>query len=80
MIKPGSNQSPPNPNFYAIIPANVRYDNNLTPIEKLLYVEITALTNDKGYCWAGNEYFAKLFGYASKTHQGYVYSRYRMAM
>ncbi|EGQ0325863.1 DnaD domain protein [Staphylococcus pseudintermedius] len=49
------------PSYYAIITANVRYDNRLTDSEKILFAEITALSNKYGYCTATNGYFASLY-------------------
>ncbi|MCU7201579.1 DnaD domain protein [Turicibacter sanguinis] len=73
-----------NKSYYAIIPANVRYDEELPPNTKLLYGEITALANERGYCWASNEYFATLYKVNKKTisnwvsllvKKGYIYSQ-----
>jgi len=49
------------PNFWAIIPATVRYDDVIGSTAKLLFAEITSLSNQEGYCWASNNYFASLF-------------------
>ena len=54
------------PNYYAIIPANVRYS-SLKPNAKLLYGEITALSNKLGYCFASNNYFAELYNVNKNT-------------
>ena len=54
------------PNYYAIIPAKVRYS-SLKPNAKLLYGEITALSNKLGYCYASNNYFAELYGVSKNT-------------
>ena len=70
-------------NYYAIIPATVRYNNLLKPSEKLMYGEITALANKMGYCFANNKYFADLYGVTTHTvsqwishleKQGYLYT------
>ena len=54
------------PNFFAIIPAGVRYNKKLNSTEKLFFGEITALANKEGYCWASNGYFAELYGLSIK--------------
>ena len=53
-------------NYFAIIPAPVRYCKKLKANEKLMFGELTALTNEKGFCYASNDYFANLYG-VSKT-------------
>ena len=55
------------PNYYAIIPATVRYDEKLKANEKLLYGEITSLTNKTGECWATNKYFADLYNVSVRS-------------
>ena len=55
------------PSYYAIIPAIIRYDNRLSSTEKLLYGEITALSNKLGYCVATNRYFAELYNLTEAT-------------
>ena len=57
------------PNYYAILNAEVRYDKRLSPFAKLMYAEVTALTNKEGFCWANNFYFAKNFETTERTVQ-----------
>lgn len=61
------NNSNEQPNYYAILPSSIRYDNRLKPNEKLLYSEITALSNKTGLCYATNKYFADLYEVENET-------------
>ena len=55
------------PSYYAILSANVRYDKNISDKAKLLFADITALSNKNGYCTASNNYFAELFDVKKET-------------
>ena len=60
--------------YYAVIPANVRYDERLPMGARFLYGEITALCNERGYCWAGNKYFADLYKVTDRTIRTWISS------
>ncbi len=59
------------PNYYAIIPAEVRYA-DITPNAKLLYAEITALCNMNGKCTASTQYFCKLYEVSRGSIQNWL--------
>ena len=60
------------PNYYAIIPAEVRYSKKLTPNAKLLYAEITALCNMNGKCTASTQYFCRLYEVSRGSIQNWL--------
>jgi hypothetical protein len=58
--------------YFAVIPAQVRYSKNICANSKLMYGEITALSNERGYCFAGNSYFSQLYGVSISTISRWV--------
>lgn len=60
------------PAYYAILTAKIRYDRNLKANEKLIYAEITALTNKEGYCHASNKYFSDLYDVTPQTVSSWI--------
>lgn len=53
--------------YWAVIPASVRYDDEICANAKLLYAEISSLVHRDGYCWASNEYFKEQFGWTHRS-------------
>lgn len=60
------------PSYWAVLPAALRYDPAIPAAAKLLYAEISALTEAKGYCYASNEYFLRLYDMAERTLQRHL--------
>ena len=60
------------PSYWAVLPAAVRYDQTITAGARLLYAEISSLTDARGYCWASNSYFQQLYGISEPTVQRYL--------
>ena len=55
------------PGYYAVIPADVRYNDQIPANAKLLYGEISALIGADGYCYASNAYFGNIYGLSERT-------------
>ena len=55
------------PAYWAVLPAPVRYAVDIGSGEKLLFAELSALAESYGYCWANNDYFARLYGKDERT-------------
>lgn len=64
----------PKPTYYAILTADVRYSTKINASEKLLFAEITALSQKDGTCWASNRYFADLYDVSKETVSRWVAS------
>lgn len=54
-------------NWYAVIPAKVLLDENLSDKQKLLIALISNLSNEKGYCFATNKYLSQKLNCAEVT-------------
>lgn len=55
-----------------MIPAQVRYAADLPAAAKILYAEISSLTDARGYCFASNSYFQELYGITDRTLQRHL--------
>ena len=53
--------------YWAQLPSEVRYSEELSSTAKLLYAELSALIGEDGFCWATNTYFAGVLGVSERT-------------
>jgi len=60
------------PSYWAVLPAAVRYDPELPPMARLIYAEISSLTESRGYCYASNDYFRQLYRMSERTLQRHL--------
>ena len=60
------------PGYWAVLPADVRYDPGLPPMARLLYAEISSLTDQTGFCYASNAYFLRVFELSERTLQRHL--------
>ena len=60
------------PSYWAVLPATVRYDEKLPASAKLIFAEISALTEKRGFCYASNEYLMQLFDVSERTLQRHL--------
>ena len=58
-----------NKSWYAVITADVLYDKNLTDRQKLLFAVIGNMSNERGYCFATNAFFAEMFSVTTRSIQ-----------
>jgi len=58
--------------YYAVIPAKILLDMDLSSQAKLHYGVISALCGKLGYCWATNKYLGDIFGQSERSVQRYL--------
>lgn len=60
-------------NYFVVIPHPILRDKNLSDVDKLVYGEISALTNKEGYCFASNKYIGEVLNKSAMTARRSIY-------
>ena len=51
---------------YGIMPNIILHDKELSSTSKLVFVQISSLSAEKGYCWANNKYIGSQLGLSER--------------
>lgn len=60
------------PSYWAVLPSEILYDQELPDKAKLLYAVISSLTREKGFCYASNAFFMRRLGVSDRTLQRHL--------
>lgn len=63
--------------WYWIIPNKVLFDKKISDKEKLIYIMISSLCAERGYCRANNNYFAERLGITKSRISNWINSLYK---
>lgn len=62
-----------NETYFVVIPYPVLVDPELSDVDRIVYGEISALTNKEGYCFASNKYIAEVLNKTVSTTRRSIY-------
>lgn len=66
--------------FFGVIPFPVLDNRQLPATAKMLYVELSSLATETGYCWATNAYLAERLGCGERTISRYISALEKMGV
>ena len=52
--------------YWSVLPGEVKQDTELTIAAKYLYIILSSMAYDDGYCWPSNEYLAGEIGLSKR--------------
>ena len=67
--------APRKPGYWAVLPASVRYCEGLSATAKIVYAELSALTQMDGVANQDNAWFCRVLGISERTLQGHLRAR-----
>lgn len=61
VIEPEELELEPESSYFVVLTSEILYDRRINEFQKLLFAAVSGLCRKRGYCWAPNKHFEKLF-------------------
>ena len=52
--------------YWGVLPGEIKHDTNLTIAARYLYIILSSMAYEDGYCWPSNEYLAEAIGLSKR--------------